>query len=340
MRFFRKLPDAEELKCRLSLDHAQKEARIQRIREIQKILEGKSEKKILCAGPCSADYEPAVSDYAERLAKVSEKVSEKFLIIPRVYTSKPRSRGVGYKGLLHKPDTMSEDNLCAGIEAMRRLHLQIIRQTGLFCLDEILYPEATYYIEDLLVYGAVGARSVENQQHRMVASGMDFAVGMKNPTSGDNEVLLNAITAAQSRQSFIYHGWECQSEGNPYAHGILRGYTDNGGRVHSNYHYEELAELHDAYVKRNLKNIGVIIDCNHCNSRKNYDEQIRISKDVLKLCRNYPGMNRFVKGFMIESYLKDGAQMVGENIYGKSITDPCLGWEKTERLIYELAELA
>lgn len=340
MKLLKKLPDVDELKHSLPLSNEQKTNRENRIVEIQKILSGKSNKKLLVIGPCSADDEKAVLEYVCKLAKVAEDVSDSFLIVPRIYTGKPRTTGCGYKGLLHKPDaSTADDDICGGIEAMRKLHLRVIEESGLYGADEILYPEAVCYIDDLLVYAAIGARSVENQQHRLVSSGLEFPVGMKNPTSGDNEVMLNAITAAQNSQAYMYHGWECRSDGNPYAHAILRGYADLGGRVHSNYHYENLIELHDTYVEHNLKNIGVIIDCNHSNSRKHYDEQVRISKEVLHLCQNQKGINQFVKGFMIESYLKDGAQMIDEGIYGKSITDPCLGWAKTEKLIYEMAEM-
>lgn len=341
MKFVRKLPDAEILKGEYALSEAEKEDRERRIDEIKAILTGKDTKKILCIGPCSADREDAVIDYMCRLAKVREKVKDVFCIIPRVYTSKPRTSGVGYKGLLHRPDSAhGEDNVYDGIYAMRRMHLRVIRETGFFCADEMLYPEATYYTEDLLAYATVGARSVENQQHRLVSSGLDIPVGMKNPTSGDLDVMLNAVKAAQASQSLLYHGWECRTEGNPFVHSILRGYVDISGKEHTNYHYDDLVELHDMYIKKNLKNAGVIVDCNHSNSHKHYDEQIRISKEVLSICRCSRSLNRFMKGFMIESYLLDGSQMIDEGVYGRSITDPCLGWEKTERLIYELAEQA
>ncbi len=340
MKFVKKLPDAEELKNEYALSKEENIRRRERISEIKNILSGENPKKILCIGPCSADREDAVLEYMCRLAKVSERVKDVFCIIPRIYTSKPRTAGIGYKGLLHRPDSIhGEDNVFAGIYAMRKIHLHVIKSTGFFCADEMLYPEATYYVEDLLAYIAVGARSVENQQHRLVASGLDIPVGMKNPTGGDTDVMLNAVKAAQSPQSLIYHGWECRTEGNPYAHSILRGYVDISGKAHANYHYDDLTELHDMYVKRNLKNAGVIIDCNHNNSHKRYDEQIRISKEVLSTCQYNRTLDRFIKGMMIESYLLDGSQMIDEGIYGKSITDSCLGWNKTERLIYELAEM-
>lgn len=340
MKMIKQLPSSEELQSELPMTKNQKEKRIKFIHNIREILSGKSNKKIICIGPCSADDEKAVLDYMERLARISEKVKEKLLIIPRIYTSKPRTAGTGYKGLLHRPDINERaDNIYNGIRAMRLMHLHVIQKTDFFCADEMLYPEAFYYISDLLSYAAIGARSVENQQHRLVSSGLDMPVGMKNPTSGDINVMLNAIVAAQSTQSFLYHGWECISKGNEYAHGILRGYQNSSGNPRSNYHYEMLCDIHDQYIKRNLRNISVLVDCNHNNSRKHYDEQIRISKEVFFNCRNNTSINRFVKGLMIESYIEDGAQMIGEGIYGKSITDPCLGWRKTERLLYELAEL-
>lgn len=339
MKFIRKLPDADELRNELALNQTEESERKKIIRELQDILNGKSKKKILIIGPCSADREDAVLEYMNRLVGLREYVKECFCIIPRVYTSKPRTNGKGYKGLVHRPDPTGLDDIYDGIRATRQMHYRIIKETGMFGADEMLYPEAHYYITDLLAYSAVGARSVENQQHRLVSSGLDMPVGMKNPTSGDNEVMLNAIYAAHNKQSFIYHGYECTSEGNPYAHAILRGYTDSMGKTHSNYHFENISDLYDSYQKKNLKNSNVIIDCNHGNSRKHYNEQIRIGKEVLNLCRDYGFINSFVKGLMIESYLEDGSQMIGENIYGKSITDPCLGWDKTEKLIKELAEL-
>ncbi len=340
MKYIRKLPDAEELRKQLALTQEEKNCRNSIISQIQLILAGNDKRKILCVGPCSADNEKSVLDYMIRLRKLSEQLKESFLIIPRVYTSKPRTTGLGYKGLLHRPDAdISSDNLYEGIVAMRKMHLHIIQETGLFGSDEMLYPEATYYIQDLLAYLAIGARSVEDQQHRLVASGMDMPVGMKNPTSGDMDVMLNAIIASQSPQELLYHGWECLTTGNPYTHAILRGYQTLDGTPCSNYHYENIIDLHDIYVKKNLKNTSVIVDCNHNNSRKHYDEQIRISKEVFTLCKNHKEMNQFVKGLMIESYLVDGSQMIGQGIYGKSITDPCLGWDKTERLLKELAEI-
>lgn len=340
MRMIRQLPSAEELRQELSLTPVQREDYRNFVKEIKDIISGDSRKKIICIGPCSADNENAVLDYMSRLVALREKVYEKLLIVPRIYTSKPRTTGTGYKGLLHRPKAEIElDNLYRGIKAMRGMHLHVIQETGMFGADEMLYPEAFYYISDLLSYATVGARSVEDQQHRLVSSGMDVPIGMKNPTSGDVDILLNAIVAAQSPQTYLYHGWECESGGNEYAHGILRGYQNSSGKPRSNYHYEMLCDIHDQYLKRNLRYPSVIVDCNHNNSRKQYDEQIRIAKEVFTNCRSNSDLNSFVKGIMVESYICDGAQMIGEGIYGKSITDPCLGWEKTERLVLELAEM-
>lgn len=339
MEFIRKLPNAEELKNQYALTEQQKQNRIQCIKNIEDVLSGAIDKKIVCIGPCSADNEKAVLEYAVKLAKMQEDL-DNIIIIPRVYTSKPRTTGQGYKGLLHRPDlSIGMDDIYDGLVAMRKLHLHVIQETGLFSADEMLYPEAHYYISDLLAYTAVGARSVENQQHRLVSSGIETPVGMKNPTSGDTEVMLNAILAAQSKQNLLYHGWECRTEGNLFAHAILRGYTDASGKMHSNYHYEDLCDLNDIYIKMNLRNVSVIVDCNHGNSRKHYDEQIRISKELFQLCKLDNGIDRFLKGLMIESYLVDGMQMIGEGIYGKSVTDPCLGWKKTEYLLRELDEI-
>lgn len=340
MKFVQKVPNAEELREEFPLTQKQIEKRKEKISQLQAILAGKMEKKIICIGPCSADREDSVLEYMERLVKLQEKVEKRFMFIPRIYTSKPRTSGTGYKGLLHRPESIeSTDDLYHGIIATRKMHLHIIQQTGMFGADEMLYPEAHIYISDLLSYTAVGARSVEDQQHRMVASGLDMPVGMKNPTSGDTEVMLNAIIAAQSKQTLLYHGWECHTEGNPYAHAILRGFVDLSGKSHSNYYYDNLCDLHDEYREKNLKNLSAIIDCNHSNSRKRYDEQIRIAKEVMNMCVQNKEIDFFVKGLMIESYLEDGCQMIGNGIYGKSITDPCLGWSKTEKLILDLYEM-
>ncbi|MBP9997254.1 MAG: 3-deoxy-7-phosphoheptulonate synthase [Lachnospiraceae bacterium] len=339
MKYIRKLPEAEELFDEYSLTPKQIVNRQEFVGQIRDIISGKENRKLLLVGPCSADREDSVLDYVARLAKLNDEVKEKFLIIPRVYTGKPRTSGMGYKGLLHHPYINSEnDDLLDGIIAARRLHYRVIQETGLFCVDEMLYPESIYYFVDLLAYIAVGARSVEDQSHRMTASGIDVPVGMKNPVGGDTTALLNSILAAQNKHLMSYRGYEVQTEGNDYAHAILRGYVDNNGKNHSNYHYEDLCDFHDKYVGFNLKNMGVIIDCNHSNSGKQYNEQIRIAKDVFHSCKLNVAINSMVKGLMIESYIEDGNQIVGEKIYGKSITDACIGWEKTERLIRELAE--
>lgn len=333
------MPSSESVLNEIPLSKKDKEKREEVVAQIQNILKGKDKRKLLLIGPCSADVEESVIDYAQRLARVSEKVSDKLLLIPRVYTGKPRTNGTGYKGLLHRPDPAAEhDNLLAGVIATRKMHLHVIEQSGLFPVDEMLYPELFYYYSDLLAYAAIGARSVENQQHRMVASGMDTPVGLKNTISGDMNTLINSILAAQSHQAMVYNDWFVRTDGNPYAHAILRGYNDISGQARPNYHYEDLQKLYDLYQKSGLKNPGVVVDCNHGNSGKQYMEQIRIAHNVFDFCKRNHALAGFVKGLMIESYIEDGNQMIGGGVYGKSITDPCLGWEKTERLILELAE--
>ena len=338
-----------EFKCRLPIPKIIKEQyplydssaviKEKRDAELKSIFEGKTNKLILVIGPCSADREDAVLEYISRLAPVQEKVKDKVFIVPRIYTLKPRTTGDGYKGMLHQPDPAGESDLIGGIIAVRKLHMKAINESGLTCADEMLYPSNHRYLSDLLSYVAVGARSVENQEHRLTSSGLDLPVGMKNPTSGDISVMMNSVTAAQHPHEFIYRGWEVHSKGNQHAHAILRGYIDNHGQPHPNYHYEDLTALCEEYEKRKLLNPAVIIDTNHANSAKQFLEQGRIAKEVLASCRHNHEIKKLVKGFMIESYLEDGCQKIGEGIYGKSITDPCLGWEKTEKLIYELAEL-
>lgn len=307
--------------------------------EIKEVFEGKDNRKLLIIGPCSADNEDSVIDYIGRLACIQDKVKEKILIVPRIYTNKPRTTGEGYKGMLHQPDPTEKPDMIKGIIATRHLHMRAVEETGFVCADEMLYPENYQYLDDVLGYIAVGARSVENQQHRLVASGVDVPVGMKNPTSGDYTVMMNAILAAQHGHTFIYRGWEAHSQGNPLAHSILRGYTNKHGQSQPNYHYEDLIRLCDYYDERELKNPAVIIDTNHSNSNKNPYEQPRIIKDVLHSGRQNDRIDRILKGFMVESYIEDGNQKVGGGCYGKSITDPCLGWDKTEKLIYEIADL-
>ena len=307
--------------------------------EIKEVFEGKDNRKLLIIGPCSADNEDSVIDYIGRLARIQDKVKEKILIVPRIYTNKPRTTGEGYKGMLHQPDPTEKPDMIKGIIATRHLHMRAVEETGFVCADEMLYPENYQYLDDVLGYIAVGARSVENQQHRLVASGVDVPVGMMNPTSGDYTVMMNAILAAQHGHTFIYRGWEAHSQGNPLAHSILRGYTNKHGQSQPNYHYEDLIRLCDYYDERELKNPAVIIDTNHSNSNKNPYEQPRIIKDVLHSGRQNDRIDRILKGFMVESYIEDGNQKVGGGCYGKSITDPCLGWDKTEKLIYEIADL-
>lgn len=307
--------------------------------EIKEVFEGRDNRKLLIIGPCSADNEDSVIDYIGRLARIQDKVKEKILIVPRIYTNKPRTTGEGYKGMLHQPDPTEKPDMIKGIIATRHLHMRAVEETGFVCADEMLYPENYQYLDDVLGYIAVGARSVENQQHRLVASGVDVPVGMKNPTSGDYTVMMNAILAAQHGHTFIYRGWEAHSQGNPLAHSILRGYTNKHGQSQPNYHYEDLIRLCDYYDERELKNPAVIIDTNHSNSNKNPYEQPRIIKDVLHSGRQNDRIDRILKGFMVESYIEDGNQKVGGGCYGKSITDPCLGWDKTEKLIYEIADL-
>ena len=341
LHFVRKLPIPKDLKEQYPLAPEYAEKKRVRDGEIADIFCGRDNRLILIIGPCSADREDAVLEYTNRLAELQEKVKDKILIIPRIYTNKPRTTGDGYKGMLHQPNPNAAEDMLQGIIAIRRLHIHTISQTGLFCADEMLYPENYRYLSDLLSYVAVGARSVENQQHRLVSSGIDVPVGMKNPTSGDIAIMLNSIMAAQHSHTFLYRGWECVSKGNPLAHAILRGYVNQHGESLPNYLYEDLIHLYREYAAKNLQNMALIVDANHANSSKKYDEQGRICKEVLHACRHSDEIKSYVKGFMIESYLVDGCQKIGENsVYGQSITDPCLGWEKTERLILELADLA
>ena len=338
MEFAVKLPIPNEVKAQYPLDKELEKIVIERNRQIADVFEGKSDKFVLVIGPCSADNEDSVLDYISRLKKVSDKVSDKLLIVPRIYTNKPRTTGDGYKGMLHQPDPNQKPDMLKGIIAIRELHMKALQETGFTCADEMLYPENYRYLNDILGYVAIGARSVENQKHRLTASGINIPVGMKNPTSGDISVMMNSITAAQHSHTFIYRGWEVHTHGNPCAHAILRGYVNKHGQSLSNYHYEDLINLYETYAESGLKNPAVVVDTNHANSGKKYLEQVRIAKEVLHSMRYNPDVHKMVKGLMIESYIEDGAQKIGENIYGKSITDPCLGWEKTEKLIYDIAE--
>ena len=339
LNLLRELPNPDAIKALLPTTPQLDAIKARRDQEIRDILSGKDDKFLLIIGPCSADRQDAVLDYISRLRKVQEQVQGKIYIIPRIYTNKPRTTGDGYKGMLHQPDPLEHSDMLKGLLAIRELHLKTLAETGFTCADEMLYPENHAYLDDLLGYVAVGARSVEDQQHRLTASGLTVPVGMKNPTSGDYSVMLNAIMAAQHSHTFVYRGWEAVSQGNPYAHAILRGYVNKHGQSQPNYHFEELIRLHQMYVDKKLENMAVIIDCNHNNSGKQYLEQIRITREVLHSRRNSPEVGKMVKGLMIESYIEDGNQKIGEGIYGKSITDPCLGWEKTEKLILEMADL-
>ena len=338
INYIEKLPSPAEIKEKYPVSADMKKLKEKRDAEIKDILSGKSDKFMLIIGPCSADCEESVIDYVKRLAKVQEKVSDKILIIPRVYTNKPRTTGTGYKGMLHQPDPSKNPDLLEGIRAIRHIHKKAIEETGLCPADEMLYPENYRYLSDLLSYVAVGARSVENQEHRLVSSGIDVPVGMKNPISGDISIMLNSIKAAQNQQTFLYRGWEVETKGNDLTHAILRGREDKFGKSHANYHYEDLSLLYDLYCNGSYENPAVIVDTNHSNSGKKYMEQIRIANEILHAMHYSTDIHKMVKGLMIESYIEDGCQKIEEGIYGKSITDPCLGWEKTKELILSIAE--
>lgn len=339
MKINHELPLPEVLKGQYPVSDSVRELKKRRDEEIRDIFVGKSDKFIVLIGPCSADNEESVCEYVRRLKDVSEQVSDRLMIIPRVYTNKPRTTGEGYKGMLHQPDPEKEPDLLAGIIAIRKMHIRVMEETGLSAADEMLYPENRSYLDDVLSYEAVGARSVENQQHRLTASGIDIPVGMKNPTSGDLSVMLNSVTAAQHSHRFIYRGCDVRTGGNELAHTILRGGVDKYGKNIPNYHYEDLARLAEMYRRWELKNPAVIVDVNHSNSSKQYKEQLRIVSEVMH-SRNYnPELKKLVKGVMIESYLVEGRQDITENlVYGQSITDPCIGWEDTKRVIFDIAE--
>ncbi len=338
MNFKRKLPIPSEIKEQYPITWKLEEIKEKRDAELKAIFEGKDDRFVLIIGPCSADKDDSVIDYISRLRGVQEKVADKIFIIPRIYTNKPRTTGDGYKGMLHQPDPHKGEDMLKGLVAIRNLHIRAISETGFTCADEMLYPENYRYLSDVLCYVAIGARSVENQKHRLTASGLDIPVGMKNPTAGDISVMMNSITAAQHPHTFIYRGWEVESQGNPLAHAILRGYVNKHGQSMPNYHYEDLIHLAEIYEKSGLRNPAVIVDTNHSNSGKKWMEQPRIAKEVLHSCRHSDDVKKLVKGLMIESYIEDGAQKPEECIYGKSITDPCLGWEKTEELILDIAD--
>jgi len=339
MNFKRKLPIPQEIKEQYPLTAELSQIKQNRDHLIADIFTGNSDKMVLIIGPCSADREDAVIDYCSRLAFLQDKVADKLVLIPRVYTIKPRTTGDGYKGLLHQPDPQKSTDMLEGLVAIRRLHTNVLKQTGLSTADEMLYPNNYRYISDLLSYVAVGARSVENQEHRLTASGIDVPVGMKNPTSGDLSVMLNSIHAAQHSHTFIYRGWEVETSGNPLAHAIFRGYLNHQGESVPNYHFEDLELLYRAYSAKKLENIALIVDTNHSNSSKRFQEQPRICKEVIQSCSRSQDIKSMVKGFMIESYLEDGSQKIGDGTYGKSITDPCIGWAATERLVMDIADL-
>lgn len=335
----RKLPAAKKVQEMYPLRAEDKKQKAENDKAIKNIFTGEDDRLILIIGPCSADRDDAVLEYISRLQKVQEQVKEKILIVPRVYTNKPRTTGEGYKGMLHQPDPNARPNLLKGVIAIRKLHIRVLQETGFSCADEMLYPENYRFLSDVLGYVAVGARSVENQQHRLVASGISVPVGMKNPTSGDLSVMMNSIKAAQASHSFIFTDREVESKGNPLTHAILRGAVNRYGKNIPNYHYEDLHAVSDLYKKENYQNPGIVIDCNHSNSGKKYEEQIRIAKEVLHSAKHSKAIYGLIKGLMIESYIEDGNQKPDGGAYGKSITDPCLGWPKTERLIKDLADV-
>lgn len=339
MKILRDLPTPEAVKKDFPISEKAKEIKAKRDMVLKDIIAGRSDLFALIIGPCSADNEEALIDYTMRLAEIQEKVADKIFIVPRVYTNKPRTTGKGYKGMASQPNPEKKENMLEGLHSIRKTHVAVVEQTGMVCADEMLYPENYAYLSDVLSYVAIGARSVENQQHRLTASGVDVPCGMKNPTSGYLTVMLNSIEAAQCSHHFIYRQQEVETKGNPYAHAILRGSVNKHGKSLPNYHYEELLLLHEIYSERELDNMAVIIDTNHNNSDKRFNEQVRISKEVMESRRFSKDIEKMVKGLMIESYIEDGAQAIGEHIYGKSITDPCLGWEKTEKLIYRIADM-
>ena len=338
--FMKKLPTPAEIRNEYPIDAEIQALKEKRDQEIRDVFTGKSDKFLAIIGPCSADNEEAVIDYLLRLRKVQDKIADKVLIIPRVYTNKPRTTGEGYKGMVHQPDPEKAPDLLAGLIAIRKMHIHAIQKSGFTCADEMLYPENYRYLSDILSYVAVGARSVEDQQHRLTVSGMDVPAGMKNPTSGDYSVMLNSVTAAQASHRFIYRSWEVETTGNPLAHTILRGAVNKHGETIPNYHYEDLRLLWEKYQEKKLKNPAVIVDTNHSNSNKQYEQQVRIAKEVLHSRIVDPELHTLVKGLMIESYIEPGNQKIGPNyVYGKSITDPCLGWEESEKLLYTIAEM-
>ena len=339
IKYISNLPSPEEIIAKYPLREDLKGKKKEFDKAIADVFTGKSDKFLAVIGPCSADNEDSVLDYVTRLAKVADEIKDKIIVIPRGYTNKPRTNGDGYKGLLHQPDPEKKPNVHEGLVAIRKMHLRVVEETGMFTADEMLYPDNLGYLDDVLSYIAVGARSVENQQHRLTSSGADVPVGMKNPTSGDMSVMLNAIYAAQQSHEFIYRNYEIKTDGNPLAHAILRGAVNKHGQCLPNYHYEDLKLLHDLYLERDIVNPAVIVDANHSNSNKKYKEQVRIVKEVLHSMRYSDEIRNFVKGVMIESYIEEGNQKIEEHIYGKSITDPCLSFEDSKKLLLEMAEI-
>ncbi|MBQ3852248.1 MAG: 3-deoxy-7-phosphoheptulonate synthase [Lachnospiraceae bacterium] len=337
--FIKKLPTPDEIRAEYPVPEKVRKIKAERDAEIKKVFTGESDKFLVVIGPCSADNEEAVCDYVCRLARVNEQVKDKLILVPRIYTNKPRTTGDGYKGIVHQPDPEKGVDFVAGLIAMRHMQIRAVEETGLTAADEMLYPENWRYVSDILSYVAIGARSVEDQQHRLTVSGFDVPAGMKNPTSGDLAVMMNSIYAAQHAHSFIYRGWEVKTTGNPAAHAVLRGATNKHGNNTPNYHYEDLVRVLDMYNKMDLKNPAVVIDANHSNSDKQFKQQIRIVKEVMHNRTINPDIKNLVKGVMIESYIEEGNQKIGEGVYGKSITDPCLGWEDSERLIHDIADL-
>ena len=337
--FIRQLPSPDEIKALDPMSEEMNKIKAGRDKLIRDVITGESDKFLVIVGPCSADNEDAVCEYTNRLAKVQEKVADRLVLVPRIYTNKPRTTGEGYKGMLHQPDPEAKPDILAGILAIRHMHIRSISETGLTAADEMLYPDNWHYLSDILSYVAIGARSVENQEHRLMVSGLDIPVGMKNPTSGDFSVMLNSVVAAQGGHDFISRGWEVRTEGNLLTHTILRGAVNKHGNTIPNYHYEDIQLLLEKYEERNLQNPAVLIDANHSNSGKKYEQQIRIVKEILHSRRIDEDIRKLVKGVMIESYLVEGCQQIGtSHVYGKSITDPCLGWEDTEKLLYTIAE--
>lgn len=337
-KYIQTIQSPEEIKEQLPVSKELAQAKALRDKEIQEIFMGKSDKFLMIVGPCSADNEKSVLDYMVRLGKVQDQVAEKILLIPRIYTNKPRTTGEGYKGMVHQPDPLEKADMEAGIKAIRAMHVKAGELTGMTSADEMLYPDNHEYLDDILSYVAVGARSVENQQHRVTASGVDIPVGMKNPTSGDISVMLNAIKAAQIGHDFIYRGQEVETMGNPFAHAIMRGFVDQYGRSFPNYHFEDLKYLIEKYNERDLKYPSIIVDVNHANSNKQYQQQPRIADAIMRNRRYDPEIKQYVKGIMVESYIEGGSQKIDGGVYGKSITDPCLSIIETQRMILNIAE--